>query len=138
MNIQIDREEATPLYRQIVRQVREMILTTQLPPGFRLPPERRLATLLGVTRTTVINAYEELKSQGLIDARVGRGTVVLHAKNPPPETEGASRSIVWSQYFRDEGLRPPDPLVRDLLEMAARPRRHLAGRRPSVTPASPP
>jgi hypothetical protein len=56
MNILSDREEAIPLYRQIVRQAREMILTTQLPPGFRLPPECRLAALLGVTRTTVTNA----------------------------------------------------------------------------------
>jgi DNA-binding FadR family transcriptional regulator len=56
MNILIDREEATPLCRQIVRQAREMILTTQLSPGFRLPRERRLAALLGVSRTTVTNA----------------------------------------------------------------------------------
>ncbi|HEX9007218.1 MAG TPA: PLP-dependent aminotransferase family protein, partial [Bacteroidota bacterium] len=121
LNVQVRREDPAPLYRQIFHQIREMILSGQLPPGHRLPPERRLAEALGVTRATVINAYEELKVQGLVDARVGHGTVVLHAKNPPPVDDGAVRSIAWSHYFRDEGLRPPDPLVRNLLEMATRP-----------------
>ncbi len=121
LNIQVKREDPAPLYRQIFHQIRELILSGQLPPAHRLPPERRLAEALGVTRSTVINAYEELKSQGLVDARVGHGTVVLHAKNPPPVDGEPVRSIAWNHYFRDEGLRPPDPLVRNLLEMATRP-----------------
>jgi DNA-binding transcriptional MocR family regulator len=120
MKISINRDEGTPIYRQIVRQIREMILSRQLPAGFRLPPERRLAEALGVTRATIVTAYDELKSEGLIDARVGRGTVVLSAKNPDPSVDG-SRQLTWSHHFRDEGARQPDPLVRNLLEMSMRP-----------------
>jgi 2-aminoadipate transaminase len=120
MNIVIDKGGASPIYRQIHRQIREMILSGELPTGYRLPPERRLAEALDIARTTVINAYEELKSEGLVDARVGHGTVVSPPRQPYPEaSEG--RSVSWSHYFRDEGLRPPDPLVRNLLEAASRP-----------------
>lgn len=120
MNLTIDKKDALPLYRQIVRQIREMILSAQLPAGFHLPPERRLAEALGVTRTTVINAYDALKSEGLVDARVGHGTVVTAARQPFPEGNIA-RTVTWPHLFRDEGLRTPDPLVRDLLEAASRP-----------------
>ncbi len=120
MNISIDKGGSSPLYRQIHRQIREMILAGELPTGYRLPPERRLAETLGIARTTVINAYEELKSEGLVDARVGHGTVVTPVNQPYPDV-AESRSISWSHYFRDEGLRPPDPLVRNLLESASQP-----------------
>lgn len=120
MKISIEKKSGTPLYRQICRQVREQILSGQLPPGFRLPPERRLAAALGVTRTTVVTAYDELKAEGLVDARVGRGTVVVSPKHPERPAETA-RSIPWLHLFHDEGLRPPDPLVRNLLEMSMRP-----------------
>jgi 2-aminoadipate transaminase len=120
MKISIHRNDGTPIYRQIARQIREMILSGQLPAGFRLPPERRLADALGVTRATVVTAYDDLKSEGLVDARVGRGTAVLSAKNPEP-AGGGPRQLTWSHHFRDEGARHPDPLVRNLLEMSMRP-----------------
>ena len=120
MNIFLDKTGSSPLYRQIHNQIRDMILSGELPTGYRLPPERRLAESLGIARTTVINAYEELKSEGLVDARVGRGTVVSPLTRPIPDAE-EGRSISWPHYFRDEGLRPPDPLVRNLLESASQP-----------------
>jgi 2-aminoadipate transaminase len=120
MQLSIDRESGTPIYRQITRQIREMILSGKLPAGFLLPPERRLASALGVTRTTVVTAYDHLKSESLVDARVGRGTVVLPAKNPAPPDD-TPRQLIWSHHFRDEGARHPDPLVRNLLEMSMRP-----------------
>jgi DNA-binding transcriptional MocR family regulator len=120
MNFNLNREDRTPLYRQIVRHIRERILDGQLPSGYHLPPERQLAVALSVTRATVKTAYDELKSEGLIDARVGRGTVVAAAKHPLPEP-GFRHSVAWSHYFRDDRLRPPDPLVRDLLDVSLRP-----------------
>ncbi len=120
MNISLDKSGSAPLYRQIHRQIRELILAGELPTGYRLPPERRLAESLGIARTTVINAYEELKAEGLVDARVGHGTVVSPLSEPHPDIH-EKRPISWSHYFRDEGLRPPDPLVRNLLESASRP-----------------
>jgi 2-aminoadipate transaminase len=74
--IQLDRESGVPLYQQICQSLREAILAGQLAQGARLPTERALARELGINRTTVMNAYNELASEGLIEGHVGRGTLV--------------------------------------------------------------
>src|SRR5437764_13497681 len=74
--IQLDRTQRLPLYQQICERLREAILSGELPEGTRLPTERALARELGVNRTTVMNAYNELASEGLIEGHVGRGTLV--------------------------------------------------------------
>lgn len=103
MQLVVDRENATPIYVQIARQIRQSILEGELPPGDRLPPERRLAALLGVNRTTVVNAYRELAADGLVSGQVGRGTIVTHrslqatrdsASQPQPATGGHEPSWV--------------------------------------------
>src|SRR5215471_791805 len=74
--IALDRSSGLPLYRQICQQLREAILSGELSEGTRLPTERALASELGINRTTVMNAYNELASEGLIEGHVGRGTLV--------------------------------------------------------------
>ncbi len=74
--IQLERNSGLPLYRQICQKLREAILSGELAEGTRLPTERMLASELGVNRTTVMNAYNELASEGLIEGHVGRGTLV--------------------------------------------------------------
>jgi 2-aminoadipate transaminase len=74
--IALDRSSGMPLYRQICQRLREAILSGELAEGTRLPTERALASELGVNRTTVMNAYNELASEGLIEGHVGRGTLV--------------------------------------------------------------
>jgi 2-aminoadipate transaminase len=78
MHVVIDRPSATPIYVQIARQLRQSILDGEPPAGGRLPPERRLAALLGVNRTTIVNAYRELAADGLVSGQVGRGTIVIY------------------------------------------------------------
>jgi 2-aminoadipate transaminase len=74
--IQLERSNGVPLYRQICQRLREAILSGELPEGVRLPTERALAGELGINRTTVMNAYNELASEGLVEGHVGRGTLV--------------------------------------------------------------
>src|SRR5579859_5532790 len=74
--IALDRSSGMPLYRQICQRLREAILSGELAEGTRLPTERALAQELGVNRTTIMNAYNELASEGLIEGHVGRGTLV--------------------------------------------------------------
>ena len=72
----LDRESIVPIYRQIYEHLREQILTGALPESTRLPPERTLATVLGVNRSTIVHAYRELVADGLIEQRVGSGSRV--------------------------------------------------------------
>ncbi len=64
MVIRVDRAGRLPAYLQIRNQLREQILRGDLPPGSRLLPERELARRLGVSRTSVVSAYDELVALG--------------------------------------------------------------------------
>ncbi len=116
LDITIDRSSDEPIFRQMVRHIQAMIHSGALPEGFRLPPERRLAAALDVNRSTVLNAYRELKALGLVDAHVGRGTAVLR----PPAPPGAAIDVPWRQLFRGSMARSRDPILADLLAMTER------------------
>ena len=116
MEISIDRDSSEPIYRQVVREIQGLIRSGSLPEGFRLPPERRLADALGVNRSTIFNAYRELKALGLVDAHVGRGTAVLKAPAPIPHAIG----VPWRQFFRESVARSHDPIISDLLALSER------------------
>jgi DNA-binding transcriptional MocR family regulator len=80
--VQLERTNGVPLYRQIYQGLRDAIVSGELAEGQRLPTERALAHELGVNRTTVMNAYNELASEGLIEGHVGRGTLVRRNYTP--------------------------------------------------------
>ncbi|NIM20782.1 MAG: aminotransferase class I/II-fold pyridoxal phosphate-dependent enzyme [Candidatus Latescibacteria bacterium] len=119
LDIIIDRDSSVPIYLQIVQRIRDLINSGALLPGFRLPPERRLAEALGVNRSTVFQAYRELKTDALVGAHVGRGTVVVHRASPESEL-GEVRKLSWGQLVREGRTRQPDPLLRDLLQLTER------------------
>lgn len=76
MDIVISSTADTPLYEQIVDQIKTQILTGELLQGTPLPSIRSLAKDLQVSIITTKRAYEELESMGLIDTMVGKGTFV--------------------------------------------------------------
>lgn len=120
MKIKIDRESKTPIYIQIRNHIRSMIFDGELPPGYVLPPERKLAEYLGINRSTVLNSYRELKSDGIVESHVGKGTVVLsHLTNVSSDAPKYSPPL-WRQYFSQSGERSSDPLLKELLEIANR------------------
>jgi GntR family transcriptional regulator/MocR family aminotransferase len=67
---------AGPLGAQIQDQLREAIRERRLNAGERLPSTRRLAELLGVSRGTVVDVYEQLLAEGYVESSVGSGTRV--------------------------------------------------------------
>src|SRR5262245_21981304 len=73
---QVDRENGTPLFRQIALQVRAAVLSGALRPGTRLPSSRAMASRLGVARASVVAAYEQLLAEGAVECRLGSGTFV--------------------------------------------------------------
>lgn len=74
--IQLQRHAAETLHDQLAGELRRLIETGYLPPGARLPPTRRAAESLGVSRNVVVLAYEQLQLEGYLTARVGSGTWV--------------------------------------------------------------
>ncbi|MDF2628529.1 MAG: class aminotransferase protein [Symbiobacteriaceae bacterium] len=104
---ELDRSSSTPLYQQLREQIKQRIFSGSLPAGTRLPPERTLANTLGVNRTTVVNAYRDLAAEGLVEGRVGHGTVVMPPPTPPPD--GPVRPMHWASMSESE-----DPVVSDI------------------------
>ena len=73
----VDPRDPEPLYEQIAGVVRRALGEGTLHPGDRLPSGKDLATSLDVNLHTVLRAYQELRAEGLIELRRGRGAVVL-------------------------------------------------------------
>ena len=75
----LERDSATPLFRQLYAHLRNAILQGALAPGARLPATRELCRLLGVSRQTVLAAYDQLTAEGYLRGGVGQGTFVDEA-----------------------------------------------------------
>lgn len=72
----LDKNSPTPFYLQIYETLADDIAARAYEPGDRLPATRRLASELGVSRNTVVSAYEQLVSEGFVEGRKGSGYVV--------------------------------------------------------------
>jgi GntR family transcriptional regulator len=83
MLFQIDTLSSAPIYGQIAAAVRRAIAGGTLKPGSKLPPSRDLAQELDVNMHTVQRAYCQLRDEGLLELRQGRGAVVASGKVAP-------------------------------------------------------
>lgn len=81
--ISLDRSKRTPLYLQLYRELREAIETGRFHPKAQLPSSRSLAEDLGLSRKTVVDAFEQLTAEGYLESNVGSGTYVTSALPQP-------------------------------------------------------
>jgi len=119
LRLQLDEKRPTPLYRQVYEQIREKILSGELPPGTRLPPTRKLAGAYQVARVTISTAYRQLEAEGYAASKVGAGTYVsgdLPAVPQPEPAAGPAFSPSLSRWGRRVMTRsgkertPPTPV----------------------------
>ena len=76
MAINLDKNDQLPLHQQLYEELRHSILNGRLGAGQRIPSTRTLAKSLGVSRATVTLSYEQLISEGYLQALIGSGTSV--------------------------------------------------------------
>ena len=98
--VALDPAAATPLHRQLYDALRSAVLSGHLVPGMRLESTRSMAADLGVSRNTVMSAFEQLLAEGYLEGRVGAGTFVSRTlpddalrarRSPSPASAPASR-----------------------------------------------
>ena len=90
-----------PLYAQLVRSVKAAMAAGRLADGGRLPASRELATALGLSRTTVVAAYEQLRAEGVLKGKVGSGSYISTPRAPVPRLVPARRPVLpQSAYSR--------------------------------------
>src|SRR6266700_364155 len=118
--ISLDRGSSHPLHRQIYRQLREIILAGRVGAGALLPSTRALTRELGVSRTTLELAFDQLRADGYIEGRVGSGTYTAglpfnspHDHRPDnrqqidraPRTSHVAQQLGYGVIPRDRDLR---------------------------------
>ncbi len=122
------RQREGSLAVRLTSAIRDAIASGDLPAGRRLPAERGLAAALGVSRSTVVAAYDQLRSEAWLESRQGSGTfvsaVATSGAGPRPGTDANaifSRMIAPAGPLIDLSLASPpgDPLVSRAARAAA-------------------
>ena len=113
--IHIDPRDGTPIYRQIIDQVKRMVLTGGLVPGDQVEPVASLAARVHVNPMTVSKAYSALVDAGVLERRRGVGLFVAAAvrRNTRDDREelldrelrSAAALLVQMQIEEDEAAR---------------------------------
>jgi GntR family transcriptional regulator len=86
MRFQVDFKSGTPVYLQLVEQVRHAAASGALRTGDSLPSIRDLAEEIRVNRNTIAKAYGELESQGVIETLPGKGCFLKQTATPFTKT----------------------------------------------------
>jgi GntR family transcriptional regulator len=76
LRVKLNRAHAGDLHEQVAAEIRRAIADGEAKSGERLPPARDLAAILGVNSNTVLRALRQLREEGLLDFRRGRGVTV--------------------------------------------------------------
>jgi GntR family transcriptional regulator/MocR family aminotransferase len=100
--LSVSRNGRAPISRELFQGLREVVISGRLKPGTRMPATRNLAAELGVSRTTVAQAYEQLKSEGYLLGREKSGTFI-------PDVLPDTRSVLAplrAGVADDEGAAP--------------------------------
>ena len=131
---------------QIAEQIRSSILAGEFNPGDKLPPERELAEMFGVSRPSVREALNILAAAGLVESYQGGGTVVkslIETTTGPPLSElikaeqGRALDVIevrkcmegWTAYYAAQRALPED--LRRLESIVSEMERNLDGFKPS-------
>lgn len=104
---------SVPLHQQISNYLKNKIINGEWTIGTKIPPQRNLAKLFEVNRSTIIFALEELVADGLIETKIGSGTTVINntwgllASPPSPD---------WSHYVRTGMHKPNISIIQKINE----------------------
>ncbi|GJM07967.1 MAG: GntR family transcriptional regulator [Lysobacteraceae bacterium] len=87
MNLHLNHQDGTPVYQQIIQQVKHLVASGRLTPGQEIPPIRKLAEQLLINPNTVARAYRDLEQSGWVFKRRGAGTYIAERCSPLSNSE---------------------------------------------------
>ena len=114
IRVKVNRTESLDLHEQVAAEIRRAIADGEAKPGERLPPARDLAAVLGVNTNTVLRALRQLRDEGLLEFRRGRGVTVLGS---PEQSALIAQARALVQLARHHGYRLDELL--DLIQSVA-------------------
>lgn len=114
-DVKVSRADPTELHEQVAAEIRRAIADGEARPGERLPPAKDLAAVLGVNTNTVLRALRQLRDEGLLDFRRGRGVTVAGTPEKGAVVQSAKELV---RFARQQGYRL-DELVRIIEDVSA-------------------
>jgi DNA-binding transcriptional MocR family regulator len=108
MLIPIDATLTKPIYLQIADAITRMAMAGQLVPQTRLPSSRQLAETLRVHRSTIVNAYDELRARGVLLGLHGSGSYIA---------EGLATALPGTQALSEPAHATHDQLLNDIFRL---------------------
>jgi GntR family transcriptional regulator len=106
--IKVDFSEDTPLYQQVAAEIRRAIAEGEVRPGQRMPLAKDLATVLGVNTNTVLRALRDLRNEGMVEFRRGRGITVA---GTPERGVVMARVKDLVAFARQQGYQPAEVIA---------------------------
>jgi len=104
MEFRIEPATRTPIYRQLVGQIREAVARGRLKPEERLPSVRDLSRQLVINPNTVARVYTELERDGVLNTRPGLGVFVAQPKSDLTKRARKDRLIAVLDGFLTEAV----------------------------------
>jgi GntR family transcriptional regulator len=112
-NVKVARDNPLDLHEQVAGEIRRAIAEGEAKPGDRLPPAKDLAAVLGINTNTVLRALRELRDEGLLEFRRGRGITVT---GTPEQSAVVERAKELLSYARSQGYKP-DELIQIIQQL---------------------
>ncbi|HEX3745284.1 MAG TPA: GntR family transcriptional regulator [Bryobacteraceae bacterium] len=108
-SITLDHASDTPLHRQIYGQIAQAIRAGEVPRGARLPSSRTMARLLGVSRNTVLAAFDDLAADDLLRGERGAGMRVQGGAAAPEVTWFGLQQVIRAAGYPARVVTLADP-----------------------------
>lgn len=103
----LDKSSTVPLYQQVKEIIQEAIFSKEYPEGSKLPAEHQFCQMLGVSRITIIKAFDLLEQEGMVYRVQGKGSFVATQK----VSRDLSRLSSFSAALREQGYHPVSKVI---------------------------
>src|SRR5687768_13896543 len=116
MPLRLNPLSGTPLYLQLVEHLKHSIETGAIKAGEQLPSVRKMAEDLLINPNTVVRAYRDLESEGIVELRHGSGVFVRASVEARADVMRKAEPVLRSAFDRLESLDLQEDEIRRLVE----------------------
>ncbi|GMO61122.1 MAG: GntR family transcriptional regulator [Termitinemataceae bacterium] len=103
INFSLDNGSGVPLYRQIIKQIENAVVSGRMGVGDRLPTIRALSVSLKINPNTIAKAYNELEIRGIVQTQVGSGTYIADKKPDAAAERSKKLRCVIDRFLQEAG-----------------------------------
>ena len=98
----LDARSGVPVYRQIIKQIENAVLSGRMKAGDKLPTIRALSVELKINPNTIAKAYNELEIRGIVSTQIGSGTYISDKGPAPSQYEHNKKILETAARFLQE------------------------------------